>query len=106
MRAIAEYVHLHLFDIGLTVTEVKREAGAYEYNLTCRFAWHTGHLSIKAYIDTHRLEMGKRLLRYDELRIGEITLAVGYNSHSAFSMAFRRHEGCTPSEYRKMLRKS
>jgi AraC family transcriptional regulator len=36
-------------------------------------------------------------------RITEVALAVGYQTASAFTAAFRRHTGTTPSDYRRLL---
>lgn len=50
-----------------------------------------------------RLERARELLRNPKWRITDIALAVGYETASAFTAAFRRHTGGTPSDYRRCL---
>jgi AraC family transcriptional regulator len=48
-----------------------------------------------------RLEHARRLLLQDpKLRITDVALEVGYQTPSAFTAAFRRYSGTTPSGYR------
>ena len=46
-------------------------------------------------------EASKDLLRETERTILSVALAVGFSTHSAFTKAFRRYEGQTPSAYRR-----
>jgi len=48
-----------------------------------------------------RLERAQLLLRAPQARITDVALAVGYQTPSAFTAAFRRHTGATPSDYRR-----
>jgi AraC family transcriptional regulator len=48
-----------------------------------------------------RMEQARRLLQHPKARITEVALAVGYQTASAFTAAFRRHTGTTPSDYRR-----
>jgi AraC family transcriptional regulator len=50
-----------------------------------------------------RLERARELLCDPKNRITDIALAVGYQTASAFTSAFRRHTGATPSGYRRCL---
>ncbi len=96
-------VQSRLFEPGLTVKKVRRACGVRDRSISSQFTYYVGE-GIKAYIIRHQLTLAKQLLRYDKLKIIEIAHAVGYD-HSAFTQEFRRREGCTPSEYRKMLRR-
>lgn len=51
------------------------------------------------YLLAWRMQIAKDLLRSGELRSTEIAERVGYGSGSAFSVAFSRHVGKTPSRY-------
>lgn len=55
------------------------------------------------YLLSWRMEIAKALLSRDELTIAEVAERVGYGSTSAFSVAFSRHVGQPPSEYRRAL---
>jgi AraC-like DNA-binding protein len=52
------------------------------------------------FINAARIEEARRLLRADDRPILEIAMAVGFNSRSTFNAAFRKHAGCSPSEFR------
>ncbi len=57
--------------------------------------------SIAAHIKQHRMEQGAKMLRESDLRIAEIAQAVGYDSQSKFSAAFKGFFGILPREYRR-----
>jgi AraC family transcriptional regulator len=53
---------------------------------------------------THqRIAYAKKLLRESKLSITDIALVVGYETHSSFSVKFRKVVGLTPSEFRRQL---
>jgi len=49
-----------------------------------------------------RLERAQELMRNPKMPLTEIALAVGYQTPSAFSAAFRRDTGMTPSSFRRL----
>lgn len=57
--------------------------------------------SIAAHIKEHRMERAAELLRGTEMNVAEIARAVGYDSQSKFSAAFKSYFRLLPSEYRK-----
>ena len=52
-----------------------------------------------------RIDRAKELLARDTRSVTEVCLATGYESLGSFSMRFRSLVGCSPSEYRRALRK-
>ncbi|WBA57522.1 AraC family transcriptional regulator [Providencia sp. 21OH12SH02B-Prov] len=56
-------------------------------------------LTVMQFVLQQRMEAACRLLM-GTLSIEQVALAVGYDSHSAFSQAFRQFYGKTPMEYR------
>ncbi len=61
------------------------------------------------FVNEYRIQEAKRLLsspQCDHLSILGIALDAGFNSKSAFYIAFGKYAGITPSEYRKQLRQS
>ena len=57
---------------------------------------------IGQYLLTLRLGKAARLLESTEMRVKEITFAVGYEHPSSFVRAFRRTYATSPGGYRKM----
>ena len=60
--------------------------------------------SLAAHMKEHRLEKAAELLRRGEGSVAEIAAAVGYDSASRFSAAFRERFHMLPTEYRKQLK--
>ena len=57
--------------------------------------------SIAAHIKEHRMEQAAKMLRQSKMSIAEIAQAVGYDSHSKFTAAFKAYFKVLPKEYRK-----
>ena len=55
----------------------------------------------KTWLNNTRIEHAKSLLTESTLPILEICYECGYNTPSQFIKMFKRHEGMTPSQYRK-----
>ncbi|MGP4039761.1 helix-turn-helix domain-containing protein [Gracilibacillus sp. D59] len=53
------------------------------------------------YINFVRVHHATRLLRETNYKILEISLEVGFDNQSYFIRTFKKHKGCTPSEFRK-----
>ena len=60
--------------------------------------------SLASHMKEHRLEKAAELLRHGELSVAEIASAVGYDSPSRFSAAFRERYHMLPTEYRRQLK--
>lgn len=65
-----------------------------------RFSHTIGETPL-AYLAAHRLRLAAWYLRENNQGIGRIAEKVGYSSETAFSQAFKRQHGQTPSHYRK-----
>jgi AraC-like DNA-binding protein len=52
-----------------------------------------------------RIDRAKQLLAQEHLPVTEVCLSVGYESLGSFSGLFRSLVGCSPSEYRRALRR-
>lgn len=57
--------------------------------------------SIASHMKTHRMEKAAELLRTSEESVAAVAAAVGYESPSRFSAAFRERYHMLPAEYRK-----
>jgi AraC-like DNA-binding protein len=58
--------------------------------------------SLPDLINSYRIEEAKELLEANDLSVKEIVYQVGFSSRSAFHAAFKKHAGCSTSEFRKM----
>ena len=59
------------------------------------------NLTPMRYLTLKRLEMSKKILLKDKkLTIAEVAYTCGFNTSQYFSTVFKRHEKCTPNEYR------
>jgi AraC family transcriptional regulator len=55
-----------------------------------------------SYVRRLRLERAARKLRMGAVDITEVALAAAYDSHAAFSKAFKQQFGLSPSEFRQL----
>ena len=58
--------------------------------------------SAAAYVRRLRLERAGRKLRMGAVDITQVALAAGYDSHAAFSKAFKQQFGLSPREFRQL----
>ena len=58
--------------------------------------------SAGSYVRRLRMERAARKLRMGAVDITEVALAAGYDSHAAFSKAFRQQYGLSPSKFRQL----
>ena len=59
--------------------------------------------SLAAHIREHRMEQAAKLLRTSDMTIAQIAQAVGYDSQSKFTSAFKAFFHMLPREYRKQV---
>lgn len=58
--------------------------------------------SAVTYVRRLRMERAARKLRIGAVDITEVARAAGYETHAAFSKAFKQQFGLSPSEFRKL----
>jgi AraC-like DNA-binding protein len=63
-----------------------------------RFAQKVGMPPMQ-YVLEWRMAIAKEMLRRDDAPLAEVAKSVGYQSASAFSTAFTRLTGCSPSVF-------
>ena len=100
IRAVQAYIRRHLTE-ALDRTALATLAGFSVPHFHRVFAAHVGE-SPTAYIRRLRLERAGRKLRMGAIDIGEVALAAGYESHNAFSKAFKQQFGLSPSAFRAL----
>lgn len=83
----------------MTLDEVAAAAGVSRFHLTRAFGYATGR-SIMQYVRARRLTEAARALAGGAPDILAVALEAGYNSHEAFTRAFRDQFGLTPEAVR------
>ena len=70
-----------------------------------RFTYHCKqltNLTPMRYLMMRRLEMSKRiLLENNDFSVAEVAFSCGFSTSQYFSTVFKKHEKCTPIEYRQ-----
>ncbi|MCM3745768.1 response regulator [Paenibacillus pasadenensis] len=82
-----------------TLDRAAEIAGMHPASFSRKFRTETG-VTFISFMTEKRMEQAKLLLKNPLLKIHEIGLRVGYLDHRHFSETFKRHVGCTPTEYR------
>jgi AraC-like DNA-binding protein len=81
-----------------TVDSLAREAGLSRSSFSQRFSQRVGVPPMQYLIDW-RMALAKAMLKGDSPPLEVVAGAIGYQSASAFSTAFRREIGCSPTEF-------
>lgn len=99
VREIHEELLQHM-DRRFTIEELSRQYHINPTTLKAAFKAAYG-TSLAAHIKGHRMERAAQLLRETDWSVAEIAQAVGYDSPSRFSAAFKGVFGVLPREYRR-----
>lgn len=100
---IVREIHDHLIrnmERRITIEELSRQYLVNPTTLKAAFKSVYG-TSLAAHIKSHRMEQAARMLRESDWSIAEIAQAVGYDSQSRFTAAFKEVFDILPSAYRK-----
>jgi AraC family transcriptional regulator len=97
---VQQYIRQHI-DESLRRDVLAAVAGFSVPHFHRIFSASTGE-SIASYIRRLRLERAGRKLRMGAVDITEVALAAGYDTHAAFSKAFKQQFGLSPSEFRQL----
>lgn len=97
--AIDESIESH-DDEALTLRALARRLGYSEFHTTRKFREVSG-MQLRDYLQGRRLAFALKEVRDSDTTLLDIALAHGFSSHEAFTRAFKRTFGVTPSAYRK-----
>jgi AraC-like DNA-binding protein len=100
VTAAMDYTNAHLGDV--TLRRVCRAVGVSERTLRRRFA-ATTDVTWRQYLLHSRLLRSVALLAEPGPSVLDVATAVGFDSPSAFTRAFTRHTGQTPTAYRRTI---
>ena len=99
VNEIDDRIKLH-DDMALTLRSLSRKLGYSEFHTTRRFKEFSGML-LTDYIRLRKLAFALIEVRDTNLKFLDIALKYGFNSHEAFTRAFKSAYGITPKKYRK-----
>lgn len=94
-------IHENLSD-DLTVASLAEQYYVTPNYLSRLFKRVTGE-GCNEYIVRKRIEQAKSLLSTTTLKVGEISIMVGYHDMNYFSLAFKKHIGVSPVRYREQV---
>jgi AraC family transcriptional regulator len=97
---VKKYIHDHI-DEPLTREALADVAGFSVPHFHRIFTAQLGE-NIASYVRRIRLERAGRKLRMGAVDITQVALAAGYDTHTAFSRAFKQQYGLSPSEFRQL----
>jgi AraC family transcriptional regulator len=97
---VMRYIHTHISE-PLDREMLAGVAGFSVPHFHRVFTAHMGESAI-SYVRRLRLERAARKLRMGAVDITEVALAAGYDTHAAFSKAFKGQFGLSPSEFRQL----
>lgn len=100
IHKVEQYIHEHINE-PLRRERLAAAAGFSVPHLHRIFIAQRGE-SIASYVRRMRLLRAGRKLRIGAVDITAVALAAGYDSHAAFSKAFKQQFGLSPSEFRAL----
>lgn len=87
---------------SLTLRKLSDMTGIAENNISQVLNMKIG-MGYYDFINYWRIQSACEKLKQSNNSLLDITYAVGFNSRSTFNLAFKKHTGKTPSEYRKTV---
>lgn len=96
-----DYMEAHMEE-PVTIEEIAKEANSSVFHFQRTFAILTD-CSVAEYLRRRRLTLAAQELSATDQKIIDIAYKYGYDTPEAFSKAFRRQHGVTPSDARKNL---
>lgn len=103
MQEVAHYINENLSDVTL------KEAAAFAHMETTYFSKCFKSAigeGFQEYLTKVRLQKAEQLLEHSSLSVGDIAETCGFSSGKYFSDVFRQKKDCSPSQYRKAIRKT
>ena len=101
IQAALEYIDSCLYE-KFTAADVAQAASFSEYHFHRLFRAYTSE-SIHQYVSSRRLEKAAQLLLADPtIRLLDLAIEVGFETHSAFSRAFKQAYGVSPTQFKKL----
>jgi YesN/AraC family two-component response regulator len=96
---VIQYIHSHITE-SLSLQILSHYTQKTKEYLSTIFKEEVGS-GIVDFIQKERISEAKNYLEFTDLMISEIAILMNFSSQSYFTKTFRKHEFCTPSQYRR-----
>jgi len=93
------YIEMH-FGSEIVLADVAEVSGLSKFHLVRAFGAYAG-CSVMRYVRARRLSEAAKRLAVGSCGILDVALDAGYNSHEAFTRAFKEQFGLTPDQFRR-----
>lgn len=100
IKTVKHYIQENYADPYLSLSTIAAHISLNASYLCTEFT-KSENMTLSSFITNVRIEHAQNLLLYSEMRIADISLAVGYLNATYFSTTFKKVTGQTPSEFRK-----
>ena len=101
LKSAVDYIDSHYMEDEISLNTVANVANVSANHFSALFSQNMGQTFIE-YLTTLRMNKAKELLRCTGMRSSEIAGEVGYKDAHYFSYLFKKTQGMTPSDYRKV----
>lgn len=102
LHPVKQYVRSHISE-PITLGDIAQQADLSKAHFSRVFHRHTG-MRFQDWLLCQRVEYANKLLSANDMTITQVAFAAGFGSISTFERAFKKHEGVTPSEFRRKKR--
>ena len=104
VNAALNYIEIHLHE-NIRLEDIALYTGLSPSYISSLFKKEIGK-TIQHYVCKERIEFAKKLLKYSNLSLSEISTYLGFCTQSHFTQKFRQALGITPLQYRKKYQPS
>ena len=101
IRQIKVYIQDHI-ETKLSREDIAEAVYLSPGYMTRLFKKETG-MTLLDYIISRKIKHAKMLLEQGDISVGDVSSTLGYENFSHFSELFKRHVGCSPSEYKRKM---
>ena len=98
----ARTIILQCLDSPFSIKQLAKKVGLNEFQLKKGFKQLYG-TTIFGLIRSERMEKAAWLMKVEGYNVSEAASIIGYSNFSNFTVAFRKHFGCNPSDYLKQI---